>query len=340
VRDCPPLRLSYSQGMVPGTALKEEICLVKLVKSGVKVCSELVEAFHGKRQSMNPEKIVFRGVGDRDVYNISAPFEDEGELVIAGRVEPRDSEHSEVHFFVERNGEWTPREGAPVFDLQDPFHTKIAGELVLGGVQIFPHPENEGALAWRTVFYRGKSVAQLQEFAKGPDGMKDIRLVELEDGSIGVFTRPQGEKGGRGKIGFTRISSLEALTAAVIDQTRLLEGQFIEEEWGGANEAHLLSNGLVGVLGHIASFDAEGNRHYYPMVFAVDPRTSVFSDIELIATRSNFLEGAAKRPDLEDVVFSGGLVRNSDGTADLYAGISDAEAQKITVEDPFLQYEK
>jgi hypothetical protein len=41
-----------------------------------------------------------------------------------------------------------------------------------------------------------------------------------------------------------------------------------------------------------------------------------------------------------DVVFSGGLVRNIDeGKAVLYAGISDAEAQRITIDDPFLGYE-
>lgn len=310
-----------------------------LNKGNVKTCEQLLEEFQLNSQPVHAEKIVFTGVGEKDVYNISAPFEDEGELVIAGRVESRDSEHSDVYFFVERNGEWVPRENAPVLELQDPFFTAIAGELIVGGVQIFPHPINKGQLGWRTVFYKGQSIAGLQEFAKGPDGMKDLRLVELKDGSIGVLTRPQGEKGGRGKIGWTRISSLAELTLDVINDAPLLENQFIDEEWGGANEPHLLKNGLVGVLGHIASFDEDGNRHYYPMVFALDPETGEVSDMKLIATRSNFLPGPSKRPDLEDVVFSGGLVRKSDGSADIYAGISDAEAQKITIVDPFLPYE-
>jgi hypothetical protein len=308
-----------------------------LTKGKVKTCEQLLEEFTGK--PANPEKIVLSGIGERDVYNISAPFEDDGEKVIAGRVESRDSERSNVHFFVERNGEWIPRENAPVLELQDPFFTRIGEDLILGGVQIFPHPITEGALGWRTVFYKGKSISGLQEFAKGPDGMKDLRLVELQDGSIGILTRPQGEKGGRGKIGWTRIPSLDELTIDVIDQAPLLEGQFIDEEWGGANEPHLLVNGLVGVLGHIANFDGERNRHYYPMVFALNPETREISDIELIATRSNFLPGPSKRPDLVDVVFSGGIVRKSDGTADMYAGISDAEAQKVTIVDPFLKFE-
>ncbi|PGY12047.1 DUF1861 family protein [Bacillus sp. AFS031507] len=311
-----------------------------LKKGNAQTCEKLLAEFTTKAQPTNPEKMIFSGVGENDVYNISAPFEDEGELVIAGRVESRDSEHSNVNFFVERNGEWVPRSGAPVFELQDPFFTRIAGELVLGGVQIFPHPTNEGQHGWRTVFYKGQSIANLQEFAKGPDGMKDLRLVELKDGSIGVLTRPQGEKGGRGKIGWTRISTLAELSVDVVSEAPLLEGQFIDEEWGGANEPHLLANGFVGVLGHVASFDGEGNRHYYPMVFALDPETGAFSDMELIATRSCFLPGPSKRPDLVDVVFSGGLVRKQDGNAVLYAGISDAEAQKITILDPFLKYEQ
>jgi len=48
-----------------------------------------------------------------------------------------------------------------------------------------------------------------------------------------------------------------------------------------------------------------------------------------------FLPGESKRPDLMDVVFSGGLVRDGQGKARLYAGISDAEAQVMTIDDPF-----
>ncbi|RNA66640.1 DUF1861 family protein [Alteribacter keqinensis] len=316
------------------------ISVKELVKNEVKTCRDLVKEYIGVPQPEAPEKIQFSGVEGRDVYNITAPFKDGEEYVIAGRVEERDSEHSEVYFFVNRGGEWVPRKGDPVFKLQDPFFTRIRGELVLGGVEIFPHPEIESALGWRTVFYKGKTISKLKKLTVGPDGMKDLRLVELMDGSVGIMTRPQGEKGGRGEIGFVKVPSLEDVSIEVINDAPLLEGQFIKEEWGGANEIHLLSNGLLGVLGHIACFDEEENRHYYPMVFALNPDTGDFSDIRIIARRSDFLEGDAKRPDLADVVFSGGIVRNENGTADLYAGISDAEAQRITVPDPFLTFEK
>ncbi|MCC3356832.1 DUF1861 family protein [Bacillus sp. REN16] len=299
----------------------------------------LDEYRNNKQQSYEKTRIPFTGVSERDIYNITAPFEDDGELVIAGRVEKRDSEHSEVMFFINRDGHWVQRENSPVFQLQDPFFTKIGDELILGGVEIFPHPTLPDALSWRTAFYRGKNIASLEKFFEGPDGMKDIRLVELKDGSIGIFTRPQGEKGGRGKIGFTKVKTLKELTANVIDDAPLLN-QFSDDEWGGANEIHLLPNGLLGVLGHIARFDDEGNRHYYSMVFALDPENGNSSDLQIIAERSDFLDGPTKRPDLVDVVFSGGIVRKPDGTAELYAGISDADAQKLIIPDPFKPFEQ
>ncbi len=81
------------------------------------------------------EKIRFAGTEGRDVYNISAPFDVDGETVIAGRVESRDSEQSDIFFFVERDGVWEPKADAPVFALQDPFYTRIHGELIIGGVR-------------------------------------------------------------------------------------------------------------------------------------------------------------------------------------------------------------
>ncbi|MBO7746901.1 DUF1861 family protein [Paenibacillus sp. MWE-103] len=299
-------------------------------------CGELVGAYRASgARAEGAERINFGGFAGKDVYNIAAPFEDQGVSVIPGRVESRDSEHSEVVFFAERGGEWMPVADAPVLTLQDPFHARIGGELIVGGVEIYPHPANEGALMWRTVFYRGADIRSLKPFFRGPDGMKDLRLVELADGAIGVFTRPQGEKGGRGKIGFTRVNALSDLSIAVIDDAPLLEGQFAEGEWGGANEAHLLMDGRVGVLGHVACFDDAGDRHYYPMAFEFDPADRTFAPMKLIAERSRFLPGPAKRPDLQDVVFSGGLVRRGDGSAVLYAGISDADAQRIVIDDPF-----
>ncbi|WP_256761769.1 DUF1861 family protein [Cohnella sp. WQ 127256] len=301
---------------------------------------DLLGEFTAGNHTARGQKLVFSEVGTRDVYNISAPFLDNGELVIAGRVEDRDKESSVVMFFVQRKGEWVPRNGAPVFDLQDPFFSFIGEELVFGGVEVyFDGDDPHYVTSWRTVFYRGHSINGLEPFAKGPMTMKDIRLVELQNGRIGVFTRPMMVEGARALIGYVEIEALEELTEEVISSASLLRHQFLPEEWGGANEAHLLSNGMIGVLGHIAWMEENNIRHYYPMVFAYNPSNDRYTAIKLIATRSMFPEGPAKRPDLVDVIFSGGLVRHEDGTASLYTGVSDAEAHVIIIPDPFLEYE-
>jgi hypothetical protein len=301
---------------------------------------ELLKEFQALRNRSLGKKLIFSGVGTRDVYNITAPFIDRGELVIAGRVEDRDLESSEVMFFVQRKGEWVPRKDAPIFTLQDPFFSFIKGELIFGGVQVyFDDDDPHYVTSWRTVFYRGHSINELEAFARGPLTMKDIRLVELKDGRIGCFTRPMMVDGARALIGYTEFDTLDDLTEESMSKADLFRNQFLPEEWGGANEAHLLSNGMIGVLGHIARMEDNNIRHYYPMVFAYDPVTCRYTPVKLIATRSMFPDGPAKRPDLEDVIFSGGLVRNKDGTASLYTGVSDAEAHMIVLPDPFTEYE-
>ncbi|MBM7551638.1 DUF1861 family protein [Thalassobacillus pellis] len=301
--------------------------------------NDLLADYRENKPSVMAEKLTFTGVGGKDVYNITAPFTDNGKQMIAGRVEERSSEYSEVIFFKKEAGEWTPDEGLPKFQLQDPFVTSIHDQLVFGGVEIFPHPENEGALMWRTVFYKGRDISRLEKFTTGPDGMKDIRLIELPDGKIGVFTRPQGKKGGRGKMGFTAIDKLDELDADLLSQAPLMKEHFLDEEWGGANEIHLLANGRIGVLGHISQFDDQGDRHYYPMIFLYDVQANQISDMEIIAEREDFPPGATKRPDLKDVLFSGGLVRLKNGMAELYVGVSDAEAHKAVISDPFEKFE-
>jgi hypothetical protein len=302
-------------------------------------CITLLSRLH-RPKPMSAQKLTFSGIGQRDVYNIAAPFKVDGRQVIAGRVESREVEHSEIVFFAAANGTFQPIPSAATFPgLQDPCIAFIGSEIILGGVR-FPVTVTDGSVGWRMEFYRGSSVDNLKLFLVGPDKMKDIRLVELMDEQIGVLTRPQGAKGGLGKIGFLTAPTLEAITAVAIQDAPLFEGQCRDDEWLGANEAHRLQNGMIGVLGHIAYFDAQKHRHYYAMVFCVDPSTGRATSPEIIASRSDFSDGPAKRPDLVDVMFSGGLVRHGDGTATLYAGLSDAEAGCALLPDPFSKFEK
>lgn len=300
-------------------------------------CEQLTEEFRAKQLNLTGEKLVFAGVGNNDVYNIAAPFIDEDEAVIAGRVEARDSEYSTVQFFVERNGCWEPRSGSRVFsNLQDPFFTRIQDELIFGGVEVWSNPHKPGTIDYRTAFYRGQSIADLRLFAVGPQWMKDIRLVELSDGRIGVFTRPNGEYwGGQAQVGWAVINQLDELKPDVIASAQTIPGLFVDGEWGGVNEPHLLSDGKIGALGHISYHSADDHLHYRPMIFTFDPSSLEVSPVQVIAERSSFPSGEAKRPNLVDVVFSGGLIRHGDGTAELYTGISDVEAHRLRLPDPF-----
>lgn len=305
----------------------------------LKTCTDLLMEFEEKKFNTLGEKLKFVGIEGKDVYNITKPFKDAGELIIAGRVESRDSEVSEIKFFRELDGKWVKVERKIKLELQDPFVTMICGELILGGVEIFTRPILEGYLGYRTVFYRGADINSLQKFAVGPELMKNIRLLELSQERILVFTRPQGDIGGRGKIAFIIINSLEELNAEVIANPELLTTQFIEAEWGGSNELHLLNNGLIGVLGHVSCYDELMDRHYYAMAFSFNTETKEASPIKLIATRKNFNPGEYKRKDIMDVIFSGGINRLQGGMAEFFAGVSDAEAHKILIEDPFVEYE-
>lgn len=296
----------------------------------------LADAFATDRAGKAPatEKLRFTGVGDCDVYNVSAPFHSAGRRVIAGRVEPRDSEESTAVFFEEVNGIWHPIEGAPRFQLQDPFVTEIAGELVFGGVAVDLRPAQP---IWHTVFYRGADLFALCPFFAGPIGMKDIRLCELADGRVAILTRPRGSKGGRGTIGYTEVATLDALTIEVIDAAPMLDDMFHPLDWGGANEAHLLASGEIGVIAHAAFFEQDilyGKRRYYAVSFILDPATRAWRDYRIIAARDQFAPGPAKRADLIDVVFSSGIEQVG-GTTRLYAGTSDAEAQWVEIKYPF-----
>lgn len=292
------------------------------------------QQLHQDRGRKNTGKLNFTGVNGHDVYNITAPFSSAGKSIVAGRVEPRHHEYSTIIFFEEIDNVWSPVTHAPAFELQDPFVTRIGGELIFGGVKI---TDLGGFLEWETIFFRGPDIFNLTEFFRGPKGMKDIRLCDLENGRIAVFTRPQGEVGGRGTIGYTEITRLEDLTIEVIGQAALLEGMFHPMDWGGANEAHLLANGEIGVLAHAAHYendDVKRARYYHATSFIFDPVSRKFRDYKIIACREQFEDGPAKEKFLTDVIFSSGLIRNRDRTT-LYVGVSDTEAHWIEIEDPF-----
>ncbi len=297
-------------------------------------CSSLLEDYRVKEKIGNPRKILFEGIGNFDVYNPTVPFVYKDKTYIIGRVEKRDSENSEAVFF-EKIGNYTYKEDKTKerYTLQDPFVSYISNKWILGGTEIFVNPKDNKNLWWKTAFYWGDDLDNLELLTYGPDGMKDIRLVELKDKRIGVFTRPQGELGGRGKIGFTIIDSLEELSSTVINKAFLLD-HFFDDEWSGVNQAILLDDGKIGVIGHIAKFSDDGIRHYYSMAFTLDFNNKHCSKIKVIAERSDFLPSEAKRADLIDVLFSAGII-NVNNKMILYTGVNDIEVQAKQIANPF-----
>ena len=305
---------------------------------------------YAKFQKNKPQNVgeilKFDGVGENDVYNPSIPFKLDGMTIIAGRVESRNNEISSTMFFLEKDGVWSPIEDAPVFNLQDPFVTFVDDELILGGVYV-DWADEKTITSWKTEFYRGTSIFSLEKFTTGPPHMKDIRLLQLTDSRIAVFSRPQGDAmikkyGCIAKIGFTIVDKIEDVTANVIENAPLLLDHFLDDEWGGCNQLFQLENGLIGVIGHKSWGEHIGGvhfLHYYSMSFAIDPNTRKMTTTKIIGSRDCFPQGQTKQPRLQDVTFTAGIVRNDDRTATLYTGLNDCQIGKLNILDPFIEYE-
>ena len=302
----------------------------------MKSIKHLLKNYSGQKIK-NIKKIKFLHIKNKNVYNITAPFKYENKIYLIGRVESQKDDSSTIQFFKRINEHFIPDKTFQIFKLEDPSITKIAGNYVLSGVEI---KSSGKKTRWRTVFYKGKDLRQLSKFATGPWGMKDIRLIELKKDKIGVFTRPQGKKGLRGKIGYFEISSLEKLKPRKISNAPILKNLFARGEWGGVNDLLILNSGKIGVLGHIANFSKDKNKFYYPIVFTFNPKTKKTSTLKIIGERKEFPKGKSKAPDLYNVIFPGGIIRKKNNTAKIYVGVADIESYEITVIDPFCDCEK
>lgn len=313
----------------------------KVAGSAVKVSIDgLLSAFKASN-ILAVQRLLFEGVGNKDVYNVTSPFKINGQEYIAGRVESRESETDSQVMFFSKSGEgektitYTVAKNAPVFDMQDPFFSIINGEFVFGGVELFA---KSGAIGYKTAFYKGDDLSKLRKFAEGPEGMKDIRLVQLQNGKIGIFTRPQGEVGGRGRIGFMAIDSLSDLPKLTTQQylsAPLLDLQVPSREWMGANVIHVLEDGKLMVLAHIARLSNRLAKNYYPLTFKFDSDTGKVSDMQMTFRREDLPPGPSKSKNLEHVLFPSGLVRRGDRTADIYLGAGDDESYRVTFKGLF-----
>ncbi len=284
------------------------------------------------------EKIRFKGVKGYDVYNPSLPFSNLD--YIFGRVEKRkDWAQSSTKLFQKTaENEYTLVKTAAHFLLEDPFVVKIDNQLILGGVRVF-HKENK-IDRFYTYFYKGENINNLKYFARGPKNMKDIRLVELEDKRIGVFSRPKSSEikkqyGSEAIVGFIIIDNLDELTSENIEKAENIPGIFKENEWGGCNQAINLGNYKIGVIGHKAYL--ENNQYIYEVIsFIYDIEKNKISNYKTIASRNMFATGPSKKESLSQVCFPAGIVKNDEKSVILYSGLNDCEVGKIIINNPFL----
>ncbi len=298
------------------------------------------------RQGISPEAVIlkFHGVDGFDVYNTSIPFEWNGRNYIFGRMERRSEwARSWVRLF-ENTGKdnWTLVKDSMVWQLEDPFITFIDNEIILGGTHV---RYKTGAVdTFYGYFYRGTDLADLYYFTTGPDRMKDIRLIQLEDRRIGVFSRPRSEEvqkksGAQSQIGFTVIPDLDHLTSDVIGSAPFISGLFCDGEWGGCNQAYLLDSGKIGVIGHKSweekSPSGKSLLVYLNIAFVFDPLTHKAMDLHIIGTRRSYPAAPPKRPELSDCAFTSGIVMRDDGYADLYSGIGDTMEGRTVIPYPF-----
>ena len=174
--------------------------------------------------------------------------------------------------------------------------------------------------------------------------MKDVRLVELADGRIGVFSRPRNEEietryGSGAMVGFAVIDTVDQLNAEVIENVRYIEGLFGKGEWGGCNQCYLLKDGRIGVIGHRSykQLDSDGVelQSYVNISFIFDYKTFAVSDLKIIGDKPSYPDTEHMLDYLKDCAFTSGIVMREDGRADLYSGLGDVTEGRITIDAPF-----
>ncbi|CCW63541.1 unnamed protein product [Phytomonas sp. EM1] len=308
------------------------------------------KAHDGRKCTMVPERALFekekviyesahlkfKGVDGYDVYNCSVPFKIDGKFHILGRVERRPEwVNSHVRLFAKTgNDEYTLVPGSMIWQLEDPFVSKIQGEMVIGGTRI---KKDKGTVSdYGTDFYRG-SPNDLVYFTSGPEKMKDVRLVELQDGRIGIFSHHKFKK--KCLTGFAIIDKLDDLSADAIDSASPIDHSAFGDAWGGVNQAYLLTSGKIGCISH-HGYLADGENGtlinvYCATSFVYEVSTNKVYSYKIIGTKPCFPDCPVKAPRLVDCAFVSGIVMRDDGKCDLYSGLGDTCEGRIVIDYPF-----
>lgn len=274
-----------------------------------------------------------------DAYNCCVPFVMDGETYCFARIEKHNVwAQSVVKLFKETSKDiFDEVQNSMIYQNEDPYVQFVGGELVMGGTRV---TKKAGEVDYFDAsFYRGKNVSDLTYFTQGPKDMKDIRLVEMPDG-VGIFTRPNG------KIGFTKVKSLDEVTSDAIENAPLID--IIDENgYGGCNQCYYLSSSMIGVIAHQVypkiRDDGRTENVYVNTAFVFSPELRKTVDFKIIGTRrcypkSDFMRVKPDGVPLDDTVFTSGFLMRDDGKVDLYSGVSDALQGRITIDYPFEGY--
>lgn len=260
--------------------------------------------------------------------------------------------------------------------VQDPSVAYVRGQPVISWVEVTPpgdpnDPTQE--TTWESFACTGKSIEELEMLVATKKGSKTkgLRFVELLDHTIGIFARPDGD--GRKKICFGIANDWKDITTEFLSSLKEVQGLSIGGEWdgpdaaelrtkddigpdqkvwGGANDAKLLPNGDISLAMHLAWYvdkkDINGNpikdnRKYVGGHSVVEPplgnEPAQAKYLKIIATREDFkISKPAKRPDLEDVIYTGFIITKDlySPTSTLVASIGDALEAGLEIPNPLL----
>lgn len=299
------------------------------------------QQFEQNKKVYESALITFMGIDKGiDVYNTSIPFELYGKSYIYGRVEKRGEwSRSWTRLFEKISKDrYILVPNSMTYQLEDPFVVWVDGQLILGGTHT--HIKQSKLDTYFSYFYKGIDLEDMFYFTTGSRQMKDIRLVQLLDKRIGVFSRPKSEEIRReyeseSLVGFAIIDTLDELNAEIIENATIIRGMFGKDEWGGCNQAYCLDSGLIGVIGHKCCQTEDEVLVYSNISFVFDPINNKIMDMKIIGTRSCYPDAPAKLPKLVDCAFSSGIVVREDGKVNLYSGLGDTAEGRIVVDYPF-----
>lgn len=288
-----------------------------------------------------------------------------GQPIIAVRIENVQSSwldphtyHPRIMFFKRRGDYLLHLPNTPIFyQYEDPWATWIASgdnppQLLFGAVKF----DTKKHLV-STHLFIAKSIHELNR--NNPvaiiKGMRDIRITQIKNGKLAVFTRPTQGKAYPGRIGFTLINTIEEIETAVT-KAFLLKFNLDMQTKIGANEAwtQKITNSSgkiqesIHVFCHLATtdptrqndclvYDFEHNPiHYSGYEFNLNPQNPFAKPLTLrkIADRRNFPENTSLSKNIlyKDVIFPGGT--GGANFTEYYAGVEDSRVGVLDLATP------